>query len=72
MQKQKPVSVNHKIQGGAPCLTGTRIPVSDVVYLVRKKSISPKLLVTEYFTQLSLDQVRAALDWFDKSGKKYA
>lgn len=72
MQKKLPVTSSQSIKGGAPCIEGTRIPVSDLVFLVREKSIQPKKIVTEYYTQLSLDQVTNALHWFDTTRGKYA
>lgn len=60
------VKVDNNIMGGAPCLAGTRIPVSSISYLHKNKKISLKEIVTKYYTQLSLDQVKAALEWSTK------
>lgn len=54
---------NRKIMGGVACIAGTRIPVTNITYLYKTKKISPEKIITRYYTQLSLDQVREVLAW---------
>ena len=39
------------VMSGAPCIQGTRIPVSTIVFLVRNENIEPTILVKDYFPQ---------------------
>jgi len=71
MRANNAVSINARIKGGKPCVTGTRIPVADLVFLVTEKNIDPKKIVTEYYTQLSLDVVLNALEWNSSFGGKH-
>lgn len=66
-----PVTIDAKIKGGIPVVNGTRIPVKTVVYLHRKLKKSPAVIATEYYTQLSIDQIMEVLKWFDNNKNKY-
>jgi uncharacterized protein (DUF433 family) len=65
------VSINPKIQGGIPCVLGTRIPVVKVAYLYFKKNISLKKIVSEYYLTLSIYQLRQAIEWYEKNRGRY-
>ena len=68
-QMIKPVQVvsTPNIMSGKPCIKGTRIPASTIVYLVRTEKINPNDLIQDYFPQLSLEAVNAALSWSDSN-----
>lgn len=55
------------VMGGAFCVAGTRIPVTNIKYLYKAKKITPEQIVTKYYTQLSLDQVKAVLAWIKRN-----
>ena len=58
---QKYLSVDSQIQHGKPCFRGTRIPVYVVLELL-EGGVKPEEIVGEdYYPQLTLDHVRAAL-----------
>lgn len=72
MIKNKYIVKNKAIQNGTPVIAGTRIPVIDIVSLVDEQKISPKEIVTKYFTHISLDQVNGALKWHNSQKNRYA
>jgi uncharacterized protein (DUF433 family) len=53
------ISIDHRVMGGTPCLSGTRIPVATVVSMVAE-GMSVDRIVTE-FPQLDREAVREAL-----------
>ena len=55
------VSVDHQIMGGAPCITGTRIPVATVVSMVAE-GMQVDQIVRE-FPQIDAEAVRQALQF---------
>lgn len=65
------VIIDKKIKGGVPCIAGTRIPVENIIFLIEKKKESPANIATKYYTQLSLDQIHSALEWFEAHKNKY-
>lgn len=65
------VSINKNIQGGVPCIAGTRIPVSEVIYLYKRKKISPEEIVTKHYIQLSLYQVNKIVEWYKQNKSRY-
>lgn len=74
MEKNKnkeAVTVDKSIRGGIPVVAGTRIPVIRVVYLNKKKKFSPSTIALKYYTQVSIDQIYAVLEWFDKNKTRY-
>ena len=52
---------DHRIMGGVPCITGTRIPVATIVGLVAE-GLTVGQIVAEY-PQLTAADVRAALEF---------
>ena len=55
------ISVDPQVQHGKPCFRGTRIPVYVVLELL-EGSVSPDAIVGhDYYPELTLDHVRAAL-----------
>jgi len=67
---KKIVSINPEIQGGTPCIAGTRIPVAEVVYLHYKRKFSPEEIATKHFLSLSVFQIKKALQWYKTKGGK--
>lgn len=58
---EKYVSVDPQLHHGKPCFRGTRIPVYVVLELL-EGGVSPEQIVgSEYYPDLTLDHVRAAL-----------
>lgn len=58
---EKYVSVDSQIQHGKPCFRGTRIPVYIVLELL-EGGVSPQEIVgPDYYPDLTLDHVKAAL-----------
>ena len=55
------VVADHRIMGGAPCIRGTRIPVSTVVGLLAEGQ-SVEAILADY-PQLVIEDVRAALSF---------
>lgn len=65
------VSINSKVQGGTPCIAGTRVPVVEVVYLNKKKGLSPEIIATKHYIQLSLYQIQKAIEWYEHNKGRY-
>jgi uncharacterized protein (DUF433 family) len=57
----KRIAVSSDIHFGKPCVAGTRITVRDVLELVRE-GIEFNQIVTDYYPDLSVDDVRACLN----------
>lgn len=58
---EKYISVDPLIQHGKPCFRGTRIPVYVVLELL-EGSVTPEQITGEdYYPDLTLDHIRAAL-----------
>jgi len=53
------IAIDHRIMGGVPCISGTRIPVTTVVGMLAEGITILELL--EEFPQLTEDDVRDAL-----------
>ena len=54
------ISVDPNIHFGKPCVAGTRIPVQDVLELVNA-GLSIEITVSEYYSDLKPDDVRACI-----------
>ena len=55
------ISVDHRIMGGVPCISGTRIPVATVVSMVAEGTSTDEIL--EDFPQLEREDLREALHY---------
>ena len=66
----KIVSINKKIKGGSPCVIGTRITVKSILYLYKKKEISPSIIASNYYPQLNENQVDKVIKWYEKAGRE--
>lgn len=56
---------NRKVRAGKPVLAGTRVDVHDVVRYARLYGGDLERVRSEALPQLSVEQLRAALAWYD-------
>lgn len=56
------IEVNPKIHFGKPCVAGTRIPVQNVLELVRDGIAFDKIL-QDYYPDLKMEDIRACLQY---------
>jgi uncharacterized protein (DUF433 family) len=56
------IEINPNIHFGKPCLSGTRIPVQNVLELV-KEGITFKKIIKDYYPDLQVDDVRACIQY---------
>jgi uncharacterized protein (DUF433 family) len=61
-QAQKRISVHPNVHFGKPCVAGTRIPVRDVLELL-KAGHSPDVIVTDYYPDLEKADVEACVQY---------
>jgi uncharacterized protein (DUF433 family) len=59
---QSRISVDPQIHFGKPCVAGTRIPVQNVLELVRE-GISFSQIVADYYPDLVDDDIRACVQY---------
>ncbi|MDP4011305.1 MAG: DUF433 domain-containing protein [Candidatus Roizmanbacteria bacterium] len=65
------ITINPKIQGGVPVIANSRVRVVDVVFLYKKKNISPEDIAIKYYTYLSLYQINKSIQWYELNHNKY-
>ncbi|MCH7652124.1 MAG: DUF433 domain-containing protein [Chloroflexi bacterium] len=56
------IVVNEGVHFGKPCIAGTRIPVVDILELVRD-GIAFDEIVTNYYPDIQLDDIKACLKY---------
>lgn len=56
------IQVNPQVHFGKPCVAGTRIPVLDVLELVRE-GVPFARIIEEYYPDLSLEDLRACIGY---------
>ncbi len=56
------ITVNPAIHFGKPCFTGTRVPVQNVLELIRE-GISFDQIIRDYYPDLQPDDVRACIQY---------
>jgi len=56
------ITVRPDVHFGKPCVAGTRIPVQDVLELVREGIAFPEI-VHDYYPDLTVDDVRACVQY---------
>lgn len=56
------IAVNPNIHFGKPCIVGTRIPVQDVLELV-KDGIPFDVIIQDYYPDLGMEDVRACVQY---------
>lgn len=56
------ISVNPNIHFGKPCIAGTRIPVQDVLELIRE-GIAFDKIIQDYYPDLHIEDIRACIQY---------
>ena len=56
------ISVDPKIHFGKPCVTGTRIPVQNVLELVREGNTVSEI-IADYYPDLTVEDIRACIQF---------
>ncbi len=56
------IAVDPEVHFGKPCVAGTRIPVENVLELVRE-GVSFEDIIRDYYPDLDLDDVRACVQY---------
>ncbi|MEW5766799.1 MAG: DUF433 domain-containing protein [bacterium] len=56
------IEINPTIHFGKPCIAGTRIPVQNVLELVRE-GIPFLTIVMDYYPELQLEDIRACIQY---------
>ena len=56
------IAVRPDVHSGKPCVAGTRIPVHDVLELVREGIAFPDI-VRDYYPDLTVEDVRACIQY---------
>jgi uncharacterized protein (DUF433 family) len=56
------IAVDPQIHFGKPCVAGTRIPVQNVLELVREGISFPEI-IRDYYPDLTVDDVRACVQY---------
>ena len=56
------ITVQLDVHFGKPCVAGTRIPVQDVLELVREGIAFPEI-VRDHYPDLTIDDVRACVQY---------
>lgn len=56
------IIVDPNIHFGKPCVAGTRIPVQDVLELVRE-GIAFEKIIKEYYPDLQIEDIRACVQY---------
>ncbi len=64
----KRISVNPGIHFGKPCITGTRIPVRDILELVRE-GVSFEEIIRDYYPDITSEDIQACVQYaIDEKG----
>jgi uncharacterized protein (DUF433 family) len=58
----KRISVNPNIHFGKPCITGTRIPVQNILELVREK-VSFEEITSDYYPDIKAEDIQACIQY---------
>ena len=59
---QDRISVNPQIHFGKPCVAGTRVPVQNVLELVRE-GLSFSQIIADYYPDLTGEDIQACLQY---------
>ena len=62
LNMKKRISVNPDIHFGKPCITGTRIPVQDVLELVREE-VPFEDIISDYYTDIDAEDIQACIQY---------
>jgi len=58
----KRVSVNPNIHFGKPCITGARVPVQNILELVREK-VSFEEITSDYYPDIKAEDIQACIQY---------
>jgi len=58
----KRISVNPGIHFGKPCITGTRVPVRDILELVRE-GVSFEEIIRDYYPDIKSEDIQACVQY---------
>ena len=58
----KRISVNPNIHFGKPCITGTRIPVQNILELVRE-GVSYEEIIRDYYPGIETEDLQACIQY---------
>lgn len=58
----KRISVNPNIHFGKPCITGTRIPVQNILELVRER-VSFEKIISDYYADIEAEDIQACIQY---------
>jgi len=56
------IAVDPRIHFGKPCVTGTRIPVQDILELVREE-VDFATIIKDYFPDLKIEDIKACIQF---------
>lgn len=56
------IQINPNIHFGKPCVSGTRIPVQNVLELI-KEGITFENIIKDYYPDLQLEDIRACIQY---------
>ncbi len=56
------ISINPNIHFGKPCVAGTRIPVQNVLELIRE-GLSFQQIIQDYYPDLQVEDIRACIQY---------
>jgi len=56
------IEINPAIHFGKPCVSGTRIPVQDVLELIRE-GVTFDAIIGDYYPDLTRDDIRACVQY---------
>jgi uncharacterized protein (DUF433 family) len=58
----KRITVNPNIHFGKPCITGTRIPVQNILELVRE-GVSFEAIISDYYPDIKAEDIQACIQY---------
>ena len=58
----KRISVNSGVHFGKPCITGTRIPVRDILELVRE-GVPFQEIIRDYYPDIESEDIQACVQY---------
>ena len=56
------ITINNNVHFGKPCIKGTRIPVQDVLDLV-KNDVSFEAIVSDYYPDIKVKDIQACVQY---------
>jgi uncharacterized protein (DUF433 family) len=59
---QTRIEINPAVHFGKPCVTGTRIPVKDILELV-KEGVQFETIIRDYYPELTIEDIHACIQY---------